>query len=226
MWSFLWSFIQIRVLFVGIRLFPNLVCRELKWISWTRNHVFHHGPAFSSLIFFSVVLSKSTCVSAFGPSSSPSSSLVILFIHSAFSLCFFFFGCHISVQNCSIYFASGCWYLFVPSPPNCWLHFLSLFWNVLFCLYCFTLCRYLFNHPFFRQYFLVYFLKLYCYFYSVAFSFLFPHIPASFICFLILACFCRFFICFSSRNFHPGFDFSFELFEGIPIFSQTDFALA
>ena len=37
---------------------------------------------------FSVVLSKSMCISVLGPSSSPSSSLVILFIHSAFLLCF------------------------------------------------------------------------------------------------------------------------------------------
>ena len=39
-------------------------------------------------ILFSVVLSKSMCISVLGPSSSPSSSLVMLFIHSAFSLCF------------------------------------------------------------------------------------------------------------------------------------------
>ena len=40
---------------------------------------------------FSVVLSKWMCISAFGPSLSPSNSIVILFVHSAFSLCFFFF---------------------------------------------------------------------------------------------------------------------------------------
>ena len=39
-------------------------------------------------ILFSVVLSKSMCISVLGPSSSPSSSLVMLLIHSAFSLCF------------------------------------------------------------------------------------------------------------------------------------------
>ena len=37
---------------------------------------------------FSFVLSMSMCISVLGPSSSPSSFLVILFIHSAFSLCF------------------------------------------------------------------------------------------------------------------------------------------
>ena len=50
--------------------------------------------------FLSVVLSKSVCILAFGPSSSCSSSLVIWFIHSAFSLCCF--GCHILVQNRSV----------------------------------------------------------------------------------------------------------------------------
>ena len=53
--------------------------------------------AFQFDIHFSVVLSKSTCISILGPSSSPSSFLVILFIHSAFSLSFY--GCHILVQN-------------------------------------------------------------------------------------------------------------------------------
>ena len=48
-------------------------------------------------IFLSVDLSKSVCISDFGPYSSPSSSLVILFIHSEFSLCFF--CCLILVQN-------------------------------------------------------------------------------------------------------------------------------
>ena len=52
-------------------------------------------------IFFSVFLSSSVCISALGPSSNPSCSFVISFIHSTFSLCFF--GCHIFVQNCSVF---------------------------------------------------------------------------------------------------------------------------
>ena len=39
-------------------------------------------------IRFSAVLRKSMCISVLGPSSNTSSSLVILFIHSAFLLCF------------------------------------------------------------------------------------------------------------------------------------------
>ena len=146
-------------------------------------------------IFLRVVLSKSMCISIFGSSSSPSNSLVILFIHSSFLLCFF--GCHILVQNRSVSFASSCWYVFVSSPPSWWENFLSLFWNVLFCLYCFTLCRYLFNLPSFASAF--YFISSSCVviFSCVAFSFLFLHIPASFLCFIILARFRRFLSAFS-----------------------------
>ena len=161
------------------------------------------------------------CISAFGPSS-PSSSLVILFIHSAFSLCLF--GCHIFVQNHWVSFAFGCWYILCSSPPNYWYNFLSLFWNVLFYLYCFTLCRYLFNLPSFASSFWFIFSSFIVSFSCVVFSFLFLIIPASFFCFIIFACFRRFFIWVSSRNSHPDFDFSFVLFEGILIFSQTNFA--
>ena len=118
MCSFLWSSSQVLVHLVGICSFLVLVCREWRWISWTRIHAFHHVLAFSSLISFSVFLSNSMCISALGPSSIPSSSPVILSIHSAFSLCFL--GCHIFVPNCSVSLASGCWYVFVPCPPNCW----------------------------------------------------------------------------------------------------------
>ena len=49
------------------------------------------------------------------------------------------------------------------------------------------------------------------------------HVPVSFLSFIILACFCRFFICVSSRISHPGFDLFFVLFVGTLIFSQTNF---
>ena len=77
MWSFLRSSIRVRVFLEGI-------CR---WISWSRIHVFHHGLAFSNLIFFRVVLSKWMYISAFRPSSSPTNSFVILLIHSALLKC-------------------------------------------------------------------------------------------------------------------------------------------
>ena len=48
---FFWLSIRVRALFVGIYSFLVLVCREWRWISLTRNHVFHHGLVFSNLIF-------------------------------------------------------------------------------------------------------------------------------------------------------------------------------
>ena len=134
-----------------------------------------------------------------------------------------FFGCYNFVQNRSVSVASSCWYIFVSSPPSCWQNFLSLFWNVLFCLYCFTHCRYL---PSFASTFW-FILSCTVIFSRVAFSFLFLHIPASFFCFIILACFRRFFFVYvSSRISRPGFDSFFVLFEGIPLFSPTNFAPA
>ena len=97
MWSFLWSSSQVLAHLVGICSFLVLVCREWRWISWIRIHVFHHVLAFSSLISFLVFFWVIRYIFPLWPSSSPSSSLVISFIHSSFSLSFF--GRHIFVQN-------------------------------------------------------------------------------------------------------------------------------
>ena len=70
MWSFLWSSSQVLVQLVSICSFLVLVCYGWSRIYWTRIHVFHRGLVFSSLIFFSVFLSISMCISAFGSSSS------------------------------------------------------------------------------------------------------------------------------------------------------------
>ena len=115
MWSYLSSSIWVRMLLVGICSFLVLVCREWRWISWIRIHLFHHGLPFPIWYIFSVVLSKSMCISAFGPSSNPSNSFVILLIHSAFLLCSL--GCHILVQNCSVSLTSGGCYVSVSSSP-------------------------------------------------------------------------------------------------------------
>ena len=78
MWSFLWSSIQVRVLLLGIRSFPVLVCRKWRLISWIRKHVIHYGLAFFKLIFYSTFLSKLMCISTFGPSSGHSSSSYVV----------------------------------------------------------------------------------------------------------------------------------------------------
>ena len=145
---------------------------------------------FPILYFFSIAFSKSMCISAFGTSSSPSNSFVMLLIYSAFLL--YSLSGNILVQNRSVSLASGCWYVFISSPPSCWQNFLLLFWNVLLCLYYFTLCRYLFNLPSFTTPF--WFISSSCIvnFSCVAVSFLSLSVSAFFLCFIILACFRRF----------------------------------
>ena len=103
--------------------------------------------------------------------------------------------------------------------------FFSLFWNVLFCLYCFTLCRSLINLTSFARTFCFFSSSCTVIFFRVVFCILFLHIPGYF-CFTIFACFRKFFIWISCRISHPGFDCFFVLFEGTPIFSHTNFALA
>ena len=222
MWSFLWSSIRVRVLFVGICSFLVLVCREWRWISWTRNHVFDHGLALSCLIFFNVVSSKSMCISAFGHSSSPSNSFVILLMHSGISLCFLV----------AIFLTKIVWFLLHLVVGMFWGHLLPFVGGIffrcfgMFCFVCIVL-------PFVNI-FLIFLLSpvifglfpQYCIiiFSCVAFFFLSLHVPAFSLCFWPV--FVDFFICVSSRNSHPGFDFFFVLFEGIPIFSQTNFAPA
>ena len=83
-------------------------------------------------------------ISAFGALSSPSSSLVILFIHSAFSLCFWL------TYLCPKSFGFFCklWLVcFHVLFSQLLIEFSFVFWNVQFCLYSFTLCSYLFNIP-------------------------------------------------------------------------------
>ena len=152
-------------------------------------------------------------ISAFGPSSIPSNSFVIMFMHSDFSV--YFLDCYILFQNRSVSLASSYWYVIVSSPPTCWQNFLSLFWNVLFCLYCFTLCWYLFNLPSFANTF--WFISSNCIviFSSVAFSFLSLHVPAPFLCFIILVCLRRFFLNLRFQlNFPSWFWFFLRAFWG------------
>ena len=223
-WSFLWLFSQVLVHLVSICSFLVLVCREWRLISWTRILVLHHGLAFSSLISFLVFLfSSSMRISFFGPSSSLSSSLVILFIHSVFSLCFF--GCHIFVQIVRLLWRPVVGMFLHPVLPVVDRIFFRCFGMSFFV--CFVL-------PFvdislisllspevsglFLQVVLLFFLVLSFPFCSNIFQdiFVLPFRPV----------FVDFFICVSNRISHPGFDSFFVLFEGVPIFSHTNFAPA
>ena len=123
-------------------------------------------------IFFSVFFSSSMRISALGPSLSPSSSLVIPFIHTAFSLCYF--GYHIFVQNCSVSLLLEC---FCVMPSQVFIEF--SFRYVLFCLYCFTLCQYLSTLRSFARTF--WFISSSCSVFSrVVFSILFSYIQGPF----------------------------------------------
>ena len=155
------------------------------------------------------------CISALGPFSSPSNSLV-MFIHSAFSLCFWLpisqskilrfllhpiagmFLCHLlpAVDRISFrYFGMSCFVCIVlPLVDISLIFFLS---PVIFGL--------------FPQVILLSFLLLPFPFCSNIFQRL------SFVLSFWL-------FCVSSRISPPSFDFFFVLFEGISIFQQTNFA--
>ena len=163
------------------------------------------------------------CISAFRPSLSPSN----FFCHIVYPFGFFvmFFGCLILVQNHLVSFASGCWHIFVWSPRLMGRIFLCCFG--MSCFVCIVLL--------FVDISLIFLLspvlsglfpQVSLFFSCVAFSFSSLNVSASFLCLIILVYFHRFFICISSQISHPGFDFFFMLFEGIPISAQINFALA
>ena len=158
------------------------------------------------------------CISVLEPSSSPSSSLVILFILSAFSMFFFV----------DLFLSKIIRFLLHPVVGMFPCHSLPIVDRIFFrcfgkpCFVCIVL-------PF-VDISLIFLL-------SPALSGLFLHVPVIFPFFprlfqrfsLFLSfwlVFVIFLICISSRISHPGFDCFFVLFEGNPIFSQTNFAPA
>ena len=187
----------------------NFVNQKTCIPSWLVVFQFH-------IFFLLSVLSKSMCIYAFGPSASPSSSLVILFIYSAFFV--IFFGCHIffKIIRFLLHPVVGMFsYHLLPIVDRIFFH---CFRMSCFFLYCFILCRYLFNLPSFARTF--WFLSSSCIviFSSDAFSFLFLHIPASFLCFIILACFLIFFYLRFQSKFSSWIWFFFRAFWGNPNF--------
>ena len=92
--------------------------------------------------------------------------LLDVFHHQDFFKCLQLFLCYLSIRPFCyvlslsisypikvISFAFGCSLVFVLSPSTRWYNFLSLFWQVLFCLYCLVLSRYLLNFPCFATIF-------------------------------------------------------------------------
>ena len=149
----------------------------------------------------------------------------MLFVNLAFLLCF---CSSILQQNCFGLFVSGFWFDVIISPSTSWQNFLSLFWNVLFCLYCFTPSGDLLNiHSsakifwftslgwivtFFLLFRFCVFIPTYC---RVYFSFLDTSVYS---CSLILR--------LSSLTSHPSFVFLIMFLKCTPILSQISFAPA
>ena len=153
-----------------------------------------------------------------GPSS-PCNSFSMLLIHSAFHL--WFFSSHILLRNCLYSFISGYWFVLMYSPPACWENFLSLFWNVLFYLFCLTLSPFLWSFPSFANIFwfissnLI--VRLDCYFVLVFWS---QYILACFFFHSTFACCRSFFTSPSSLISNQGFVFLFGFIRGLPILSK------
>ena len=109
---------------------------SLSWIGrceffFTKIHVYHHDPVFSNLVFSWVLLlvSPGLCTSR--------DLLRVLSILFSYSLSIQHLHCFPSLYftpNFFCLFFPGCWFIFLH-PPLLW-NFLSLFWKVLFCLYC------------------------------------------------------------------------------------------
>ena len=102
----------------------------------------------------------------------------------------------------------------------------SSFRNVLLCLHCFILSRYIFSLPsFVNTFWFISSSCLVCLTCYDAFFFSFQYIPAFFISFVIFACCRKFLFCIFSRISQPGFEFLFVLFKETPILSLTNFVL-
>ena len=172
---------------------------------------FNHYPCIPSrlgVFQFGTLLSESTCILAFGPTSSPSESFPwclsnLLFCYVLLIPIFCF-----KIVWCPGHPVVGMFSCIHPLSTNkkC-----SLVWYVLFCLYCFVLSNYLCL--------LVYFFELYCLLNSLSWVFFFSsqHV-------IFFACCRRFLIYVPSRISHPGFEFRFLFFRGAPVLSQTNFA--
>ena len=179
-------------------------------LPWMEVYFMNQNPSIPSWpgifqfhILFSVILSKSRCISALGPSSSRSSSLVILFIHTAFRYVFLLlpyflsqivrFLWHLVVGPFSrhplpivdrIFFRCFGISTFVCNDlPFVDISLIFLFWSVISGL--------------FPQVVLLFFTWVAC-------SFLFLHISVP-LFFIILACFRRFFYLRFQSNFPSWF---------------------
>ena len=136
MWSFLWSPSQVFMHLVGFCSVLVLVCREWRWISGTKIHVLNHVLTFSSLISILVSFWIIRCL--FPLCGLPWVLLVLLSYHLSIQP----FSNAFSVAIFSSKIVRFLWRMVVGM---CLCHTLPIVDKILFCLYCFTLCRYLFS---------------------------------------------------------------------------------
>ena len=136
--------------------------------------------------------------------------LLLLFIYPIdFTVMFFLFPYFTPKLFAS--FASSCWFILVHSPPICWSHFILLFWNVLFWLYCLSLSLYFLSLSSFIYIFWFIFSILVCCFVLVFSS---QNISACSSFLRTLACCHSFFTRLSNQISRPDFLFLFEFLTG------------
>ena len=180
--------------------------RDLK--KTTRIHVCYDCLVFSSLVRFCVLPWVNWGV--FSP-------LVLFRVFLTLFTCYLSIRLFCYILFVTIFCSKIVWF---PCYPVVGI-FSSLFWNVLFCLCCFILSRYLLNFPFLASTF--WFISSSCIvcFDCVLSVFSSLHVPEFFFCLILFACCRRFLICISSLISHPAFEFLF-----CSILSQINFALA
>ena len=160
MWSFLSSSIRVRMLLVGICSFLAPVSVGWRWISRTRIHVFHHGLAFSNMIFF-VLFWVKRCVF---PRLDLLRVVLILLSYYLSIRVFFVMFCRLPYFSLKLPDFS-CIRLLVCFPVIS-LHLLVEFLFVVLELPLLSVFFYplsiSFKYSYFHQYILVYFFILYC----------------------------------------------------------------
>ena len=177
--------------------------------------------------FLNVALSDLRSILALGTSWNPCNSFSKLFIHQTFLLCSFSF--HILLKHSFVYFVSMRWYIFEYFPPTSWQNFLSLFQNILFCLYCLyflALSWFLLSLPFFANKFLFIFSSCIVQF-AFCFDFHFSSQPIpmfSPLSIFVSCCNCLIYV--SSLIYLPRFEFLLMFLRVTLILSKTNFTLA
>ena len=167
------------------------------------------------MYFLNVSLSESRCLLVLGLFSSHCNSFSMLFINSVFLLCSL--RPHILFQNCFASFSSVCWNFFVHSTLLAGRIFFP----------CFRMSCFVYIVWFCVGIFIAFFL-------SPTLSDLFSQVVLFVLSFVLLFSFRQnLFQCFSSilsfllhcisiLIFHPGFEFLFVIFRGLPILKRTN----